>query len=59
MMMKKELSYFVNLNEFPIHDSDNSKYKKIVQEATNIKINFGDLTSLLFLQGYTESEFCW
>ena len=33
--------------------------KKIVQEATNIKINFGDLTSLLFLQGYTESEFCW
>ena len=32
-MMKKELSYFVNLNEFPIHDSDNSKYKKIVQEA--------------------------
>ena len=33
MMMKKELSYFVNLNEFPIHDSDNSKYKKIVQEA--------------------------
>lgn len=33
--------------------------KKIVQEVTNIKINFGDLTSLLFLQGYTESEFCW
>ena len=33
MMMKKELSYFVNLNEFPIHDSDNSKYKKIVKEA--------------------------
>ena len=32
-MMKKELSYFVNLNKFPIHDSDNSKYKKIVQEA--------------------------
>ena len=32
-MMKKELSYFVNLNEFPIHDSDNSKYKIIVQEA--------------------------
>ncbi len=32
-MMKKELSYFVNLNEFPIHDRDNSKYKKIVQEA--------------------------
>ena len=33
MMMIKELSYFVNLNEFPIHDRDNSKYKKIVQEA--------------------------
>ena len=33
--------------------------KKIVQEVINIKINFGDLTSLLFLQGYTESEFCW
>ena len=33
MMMKKELSYFVNLKKFPIHDSDNSKYKKIVQEA--------------------------
>ena len=33
MMMKKELSYFVNLNEFPIHDSDDLKYKKIIQEA--------------------------
>ena len=32
-MMKKELSYFVNLNKFPIHNSDHSKYKKIVQEA--------------------------
>ena len=32
-MNKKELSYFVNLNEFPIHDSENSNYKKIVQDA--------------------------
>ena len=32
-MTKRELSYFVNLDKFPIHDIDNLKYKKIVKEA--------------------------
>ena len=31
--------------------------KPIVQEVADVKINFGDLTSLLFLQGYTVDEF--
>ena len=31
--------------------------KPIVQDAADVKINFGDLTSLLFLQGYTVDEF--
>ncbi len=31
--------------------------KPVVAEAAPIKINFGDLTALLFLQGYTRDEF--
>ena len=31
--------------------------KKVVKEAIDVKINFGDLTSLLFLQGYSANEF--
>lgn len=31
--------------------------KPIVQKVADVKINFGDLTSLLFLQGYTVDEF--
>lgn len=31
--------------------------KPIVQKVADVKINFGDLTSLLFLQGYTVDDF--
>lgn len=32
-MSKNDLSYFINLEKFPINDHENFKYKKIVQEA--------------------------
>ena len=40
-MKKNKLSYFINLEKFPIHDRKNSKYKKIIQEAKKALVTDG------------------
>ena len=32
-MIKNDLSYFINLEKFPLNDHENFKYKKIVREV--------------------------
>jgi phosphoserine phosphatase len=32
--------------------------KPAVQEECDVRVNHGDLTALLFLQGYSRDEFC-